>query len=105
MIAHSPEELELFSEIDKERNEENEKYWESLGFSGKYEPLITYDELPSYLKQNIEDLMKEEELPLTRRVKMPTDVLTDDSISESEFSRLCEDGIDSSAFSKEIEKV
>jgi hypothetical protein len=58
--------------------------------------LITYDELPGYLK--VEELLIQED-------KKRNDIIMDDLISEIEYTTLCDDGFESSSFSLDVEKL
>lgn len=102
IIARTPEELEKFEEMDIERDERYQREWEKAGHNTDYPRLMTYDELPDYLKVSAADLIKDEELPEIRRSRSKNTLSMIDNISEQEYTRLIEEGKDPTEHLDEI---
>ena len=94
IIARTPEELEKFEEMDQERDERYQYEWERAGHSGDYPRLVTYDELPDYLKVPVSELTKDEELPDIRKSRSRNTLSMLDNLTDQEFTRLVEEGED-----------
>ena len=94
IIARTPEELELFEQMDQERDARYQREWELEGHTGEYPRLVTYEELPDYLKVPVEDLIKEEELPDFRRSRSKNRLSMIDTITDSDDTHFIEDGRD-----------
>jgi superfamily II DNA/RNA helicase len=94
MLARTDDEMETFCEMDEERDARYQREWEAAGHSGDYPRLVTYDELPEYLKVNAASLIKEEELPDTRKSRSKNQLSLLDNMTETEYTRLIEEGKD-----------
>jgi ATP-dependent helicase STH1/SNF2 len=105
IIARTPEELELFEEMDAERDARYQQEWENAGNTGDYPRLVTYDELPAYLKVRAQDLIREEELPDVRKSRSRNQLSLLDNITESEYTRLIEEGKDPNEHLSEISEL
>lgn len=103
IIARTPEELELFEQMDRERDARYQREWELAGHTGEYPRLVTYDELPDHLKVPVEDLIKEEEILEFRRSRSKNKLSMLDNITESEYTRFIEEGKDPDEYITEIE--
>ncbi|OHT08590.1 Chromatin structure-remodeling complex subunit snf21 [Tritrichomonas foetus] len=105
IIARTPEELEKFEEMDIERDERYQYEWERAGHTGDYPRLVTYDELPEYLKMPASELIKDEELPDIRRSRSKNTLSMLDNITDQEFTRMIEEGNDPADHLDEISKL
>ena len=105
IIARTPEELEKFEEMDQERDERYQYEWERAGHSGDYPRLVTYDELPDYLKVPVSELTKDEELPDIRKSRSRNTLSMLDNLTDQEFTRLVEEGEDPTEHLDEISKL
>jgi ATP-dependent helicase STH1/SNF2 len=105
IIARTAEELEMFEQMDEERDAKYQQEWERAGHRGDYPRLVTYDELPEYLKIPASDLIKEEELPDIRRSRSRNQLSLLDNITESEYTRLIEEGKDPEEYARELERL
>ncbi|OHT10396.1 Chromatin structure-remodeling complex subunit snf21 [Tritrichomonas foetus] len=102
IIARTPEEREKFEEMDIERDERYQREWERAGHNTDYPRLMTYDELPEYLKVPASELIKDEELPEIRRSRSRNTLSLLDNITETEYTRLIEEGKDPTEHLDEI---
>jgi hypothetical protein len=105
MLARTPEELELFEEMDAERDARYQREWELAGHTGDYPRLVTYEELPDYLKVSAAELKHEEDLPDVRKSRSKNQLSLIDNITESEYTRMIEDGKDPGEHLAEIEAL
>lgn len=105
IIARTPEELEIFEEMDRERDERYQMEWERAGHKGDYPRLVTYDELPDYLKTPVGDLIKEEVIPEFRKSRSRNQLSLLDNITDSEYTRFIEEGKDPTEHLAEIEET
>jgi hypothetical protein len=103
--VRTPEELGLFEEMDAERDARYQQEWENAGNAGDYPRLVTYDELPPYLKLRAQDLIREEELPDVRKSRSGNQLSLLDNITESEYTRLNEEGKDPNEHLSEISEL
>ena len=104
-LARTPEELDIFEEMDQERDERYQREWEKAGHTGEYPRLVTYEELPDYLKVPVEELIKEEEIPAYRRSRSKNQLSMLDNITDSEYTRFVEEGRDPNDYLEEIEET
>lgn len=102
IIARTSEELEIFERLDAERDDKYQREWEKLGHTTDYPRLMTYEELPKYLKIPASELIKDEELPEIRRSRSRNTLSMLDNISEQEYTRLIEEGKDPTEHLDEI---
>jgi superfamily II DNA/RNA helicase len=102
MLARTSAELEVFEEMDLERDARYQREWEIAGHAGDYPRLVTYEELPDYLKVSAEELKREEDLPDVRKSRSKNQLSLIDNITDSEYTRMIEDGKDPGEHLSEI---
>jgi hypothetical protein len=102
MLARTAEELEVFEEMDIERDARYQREWERAGNRGDYPRLVTYEELPEYLKVSPADLKREEDLPDVRKSRSKNHLSLIDNITDSEYTRMIEEGKDPGEHLNEI---
>jgi len=105
MIARTGDELELFEEMDTERDARYQMEWENAGNTGDYPRLVTYDELPGYLKVKADELIRPEELPEVRKSRSRNQLSLLDNITDSEYTRLVEEGKNPNEHLSEINEL
>ncbi|EAX92042.1 SNF2 family N-terminal domain containing protein [Trichomonas vaginalis G3] len=104
MIARSPEEYEIFQKMDVERNQALQKQWIDAGRQGKYPSLITFEELPDFLKVPFSVLKKDESLPSIRKSRSSTfSIAKLENMTDSEYTRMIDRGEDPTDHIEEIE--
>ncbi|KAH0785651.1 Chromatin structure-remodeling complex subunit snf21 [Histomonas meleagridis] len=105
IIARTPEEYDIFTQMDIERDARYQKEWEQAGNVGDYPRLITYEELPEFLKIPISELTKEDELPDIRKSRSKNKLSELDSITDAEYTRYIELGLSPQEHIAEIQNL
>eukprot|EP01133_Synstelium_polycarpum_P012845 gene12845-15083_t len=90
MISRTPDELELFEKMDRERAEFDCKKWKEDGKKGEYSRLCTDAELPDWITKEVE-VTDDMSFSLGSRARPKIDMDTF-NMSEKDFLRMVESG-------------
>lgn len=89
LVARNEEEYSIFQEMDREREEEEERLWKASGKTGpRPSRLIAEDELPNYLLED--DIDEDITIHYGRGRRERREIQYDDHMTDNQFARMLE---------------